>query len=335
MEKKYSKLLDLNEFNRTIHWRRDIATDQKNHAKKLLSLTQKIHSCPICKGPKQKLFVEVYEYPFFECKDCGHLYCGTIPSNDELKKLYSSEEGNSVESSQGKIYIDSDLFEKRLNKIALPKAKFATDLIDGKGSWIDLGAGVGDLVIASNNLGWESIGFESDRDEVLFGLSKGANLKNEYLHFNSESPILKSAKIVSMINVLEHISDPVETVLNISKSIQKGAYFLFEVPRFPSISSLTNRCFPELAARNIYSPDHLHLFSDESAKIMMEKANLEIISTWFFGQDAFELVGNVLCNGNFENHKLIDETYKIINEFQKIIDQNNLSDTMLVLSRKK
>ena len=104
MEKKYSKLLDLNEFNRTIHWRRDIATDQKNHAKKLLSLTQKIHSCPICKGPKQKLFVEVYEYPYFECKDCGHLYCGTIPSNDELKKLYNSEEGNSVESSQGKIF---------------------------------------------------------------------------------------------------------------------------------------------------------------------------------------------------------------------------------------
>ena len=90
-----------------------------------------------------------------------------------------------------------------------------------------------------------------------------------------------------------------------------------------------------LLGRNIYSPDHLHLFSDESAKIMMENANLEIISTWFFGQDAFELVGNVLSNGIFENHKLIDETYKIINDFQKIIDKNDLADTMLVLARKQ
>ena len=72
---------------------------------------------------------------------------------------------------------------------------------------------------------------------------------------------------VILRHVLEHVSDPVETVLNISKSIKKEAYFLFEVPRFPSISSLTNRCFPELAARNIYSPDHLHLFSDKSIKI--------------------------------------------------------------------
>ena len=335
MIKKYSKLINLNEFNRTIHWRKDIANDQKNHAKKFLSFTEKIYSCPVCKGKKQKLFVEIYEYPYFECEDCGHLYCGTPPNDNELKKLYSSENNESVESSQGKIYIDEDLFDKRVKKIAFPKAEFATDLIDGKGTWIDLGAGVGDLVIASTDLGWESIGYESDRDEVLFGLSKGANLKNEFIDFNSKSPILKSAKIVSMINVLEHLSNPMETVSKISKSIQKDAYFLFEVPRFPSISSLTNRCFPELAARNIYSPDHLHLFSDESAKIMMENANLEIISTWFFGQDAFELVGNVLSNGNFENHKLIDETYKIINDFQKIIDKNDLADTMLVLARKQ
>ena len=60
MIRKYFKSIDLNEFNRTIHWRKEIANDQKNHAKKLQLSTKKINSCPICKSLKRNLFVEIY-----------------------------------------------------------------------------------------------------------------------------------------------------------------------------------------------------------------------------------------------------------------------------------
>ena len=335
MKRKFTKPIDLNDFNRTSSWRKDIAKDQQRIAKKMFSNTKKIYNCPICNSTSRELFVTIYEYLYFECINCEHLYCGTPPDENELEKLYNSKDDKAVESIQGKIYMDSELFNKRIDIISFPKAKFATDLIEGKGKWVDLGAGVGDLVISSKKLGWDSIGYESDLNEVNFGLSKGAKLKNEYIDFKSSSNILNDARVVSMINVLEHISDPLETVLNISKSIRKEAYFLFEVPRFPSISSLTNRCFPELAARNIYSPDHLHLFSDKSIKIILDQANLEIISTWFFGQDAFELIGNTLCHGDFQSHNLVHQTNKLVNDFQSIIDRNELSDTMLILSRKR
>ena len=327
--------MDLNEFNRTVQWRKEIALDQKRQAAKFRRHTKEIHNCPICQSIKRKKFVEIYQYPYFECSQCGHLYCGTPPDDNELKKLYSSINNENVESSQGKIYIDGDLFDKRVKKIALPKAQFVTDRINAAGLWVDLGAGVGDLVIAAGSLGWESIGYESDRAEVEFGVSKGARLHHEFIDFNFDLPFLKKAKVVSMINVLEHLSDPMLAVSSIATWMQKNSYFLFEVPRFPSISSLTNRCFPELAARNIYSPDHLHLFSDYSAEIMAKNANLEIISTWFFGQDAYELIGNALSVGNFENHSLIDSTLKIINDLQQVIDKNNLSDTMLILAKRK
>lgn len=335
MKKKFSKSLDMSEFNRTIHWRKEIALDQKKQAKKFFKLTKKITSCPICTGNRRKLFVDIYGYPYFECEECNHLYCGTPPSDTELKKLYSSVVNETVESSQGKIYIDHDLFDKRVKKIASPKAEFATDLIDDRGIWIDIGAGVGDLVIAANHMGWEAMGYESDREEVLFGLSKGAKIKHKFIDFDSDFNFLSSAKIVSMINVLEHLSNPKQAVYNIAKSLKSNSFFLFEVPRFPSISALTNRCFPDYAARNIYSPDHLHLFSDKSAHIMIENANLDVVSTWFFGQDIYELFGNILTYGNFENHYLIEKSHKIINELQQSIDKNELSDTMLVLTKKK
>ena len=123
--------------------------------------------------------------------------------------------------------------------------------------------------------------------------------------------------------------------MNISKSMTKGAYFLFEVPRFPSISSFANKCFPETSARNIYSPDHLHLFSDYSINLILNLAGFKIESVWYFGQDMYELFGNVACKGNFELNSSFHDITPLINDFQKIVDSNKLSDTMLILVEKK
>jgi 2-polyprenyl-3-methyl-5-hydroxy-6-metoxy-1,4-benzoquinol methylase len=238
-----------------------------------------------------------------------------------------------VLSAQSEIYIQKDLYNKRVTEIAFPKAKFASDLIAKKGKWIDIGAGVGDLVVACQKLGWDSIGYESDQQEVQFAQLMGSNVVHQFLT-PTNMGILGGATVVSTINVLEHILDPKSLVNAISKNLKNGSYFLFEVPRFPSLSSLANRCFPNLAARNIYSPDHLHLFTDKSAKIMLSEANLETEAIWFFGQDVYELLGNCLAVGSFKNHHLIDSALEMVNKLQTVIDENGLADTMLVLARK-
>ncbi len=112
------------------------------------------------------------------------------------------------------------------------------------------------------------------------------------------------------------------------------SYLLVEVPRSPSISALSNKCFPEYAARNIYPPDHLHLFTDKSIDTMLPKFGLKIEHVWFFGQDVYEILTTCMLHGGFEDHPLIDKTLNIVDEFQAVVDKNNLSDTMLVLSRK-
>jgi hypothetical protein len=157
----------------------------------------------------------------------------------------------------------------------------------------------------------------------------------KYLDLNRELPELKSAKITSLINVLEHLEDPKKTIENISKSLNESAYFLFEVPRFPSVSSFANKCFPETSARNIYSPDHLHLFSDKSIKLILDNAGFNIKSAWYFGQDIYELFGNAACKGEIELNSSFHNFLPILNDLQKIVDMNKLSDTMLILAQKK
>ncbi len=334
MEKiKYSKAIDFRKFNRDITWRKDIALRQKEIAGKLIDKVIEIKQCPICCNSETQLFVEIYDYPFHECLSCGHMFSKMPPSSEALATLYTEDNKGKVLSAQSEIYMQKDLYEKRVNDIALPKVQFAYDHINTLGKWIDIGAGVGDLVLAAKKLGFDSIGYESDNQEVEFAKIMGSNVENLFLT-PSNLKLINDATIVSTINVLEHILEPKNLVKSISENLAFGAYFLFEVPRIPSISALANRCFPEFAARNIYSPDHLHLFTDKSVKIMIEEANLKIEATWFFGQDIYELFGNSLAKGNFTNHTLIDKILSITNDLQKVVDENGLSDTMLVLTRK-
>ena len=235
---------------------------------------------------------------------CGHLFCQKIINQSDFETLYNSNDKNS-KLIQNTIYISDELFQKRVNEISLPKVEFASEYIDKKGLWIDIGAGVGDLLVSCSMFGWDAIGIESDINQVNFAKSKKVKIHHKYLNFNQKIKELKEAKVVSMINVLEHLPNPINVIRVLSKSIGKDSYLLIEIPRFPSLSSISNRCFPELSSRNIYPPDHLHLFSDYSLIKLFEKTSFDINAIWYYGQDIYDLFGNTITNGNFQTIKLL------------------------------
>lgn len=336
MDTKYFKKMDFSEIGRNNSWRLHMAEKHNLLSQKLISTCKKISRCPICNSNKRKIYTKVYSFTYYNCNSCNHLYSGLIPSAKVLKSLYAETgEDSEIESSQREIYANEKYFEKRLTQIAYPKAKFASDTISERGLWIDLGAGVGDLLLSAKKFGWETLGFESDRFQVEFAREKGVHMIEKYLDLENPIKELERAKLVSLINVLEHLENPKETIINISKSLTQGAYFLFEVPRFPSISSFANKCFPESSARNIYSPDHLHLFSDNSINLVLDLAGFQLKSVWYFGQDMYELFGNTACKGDVELSSIFHDLTPLINDFQKIVDSNKLSDTMLMLVKKK
>ena len=334
MKNKFFKPLKMEEFKRSPDWRNDIAFQQNTLAESMLNKLEDNINCPICDSNLSELFVNIYKHSYHECNNCGHLYLKNPPTQEALSKMYIVDDSKENESIQGQIYLQKSLFKKRVNEIAKPKALFADELIDEKGKWIDIGAGVGDLVLALKELNWDVFGYESDKEEVKFARSMGVEIENKFLTNPDLRDILIDAKVVSTINVLEHLKEPKSFVCEISKNLKSGSYFLFEVPRFPSLSSFTNRCFPHLSARHIVSPDHLHIFSDNSMKILLKTANFSIISTWYFGQDIYELIGNAQCEGNFKDHHLVEKVLSIVNDLQLIVDKNSLSDTMLVLAQK-
>jgi len=330
---RFSKELDLRKLRRDNDWRLDISSKQRKISSQLIKHTSKIEKCPICLSKQHIHLISIYNYPYNECTDCGHVFSTTPPNPQKIASLYTEDDSTKALSVQADIYTQKDLFAKRVKDITTPKVEFVSQLITERGLWIDVGAGVGDLVLAASNNGWNAKGYDSDKSLVEFAQIMGANVEHLFLSEKNMGTI-SGASVISTINLLEHIIDPKAFFNSIASQIKIGTYYLFEVPRFPSISTLANICFPNYAARNIYPPDHLHIFSDYSVELMIENAGLEKISTWFFGQDIYELIGNCLLEGNFKDHVLIDKVLSITNDLQKVVDKEGLSDTMLILTQK-
>lgn len=334
--KKYSKPINLNNLGRSTEWRKEIANDQKKLAEKFFPNTERINFCPICLSNDTNDYLEVHKFLYKECNYCGHIFCSTRPNIEKSKNLYKN---NSDEKSiQGKIYINEDLYSKRTKAIAQPKVEFVIKNLPIKKSlknlkWVDVGSGTGEILNACRVEGIEAIGVESDPNEAVFAKDKGFKVINKMIDGSNSSEIIGDADIVSAFNVLEHVHDPVGFLKNISLQ-RNDPIVVFEVPKHPSISSFLNQCFPDQACRHIYPPDHLHIFTEKSINLMLNKCNLKLNSVWYFGQDFYEMVTSC-ATVNKKEPKFLLDILGLSNKIQKIIDENELGDTVLCIAEKK
>lgn len=89
---------------------------------------------------------------------------------NEIKKLDLGEENRNL---QHMVYLNEELFNKRVKQIAYPKVKWISDKINKKELWIDIGCGTGEILSAAKIFRYEVIGIDSDKKEIEFAKSKG------------------------------------------------------------------------------------------------------------------------------------------------------------------
>lgn len=330
---KYGKPLDMRSLNRGIEWRKEIAEDQRKLADDLKGHLNQLHVCPICKNNITSRYITVFGYPYDKCESCGHIYCATPPNEGAVKNLYNSD--SAIKSVQSKIYLDDDLFLQRVEVIARPKVGFVRDVmnVQGKqaGEWVDIGSGAGEVLLAAEDAGWDASGIESDQEECNYARSKGLKVANEYLSEENFTRLLQGAQVVSLFNVLEHIPDPKGFLNSVAGALNCG-FLIFEVPRHPSLSSLSSELFPQMACRHIYPPDHLHIFSEKSANILLEGTGFDVVGKWYFGQDFFDLICSAGANQGLGANSVWGRIASVAPKVQQVIDEEGLADTMIVVA---
>jgi len=324
--RRSGKPMDMRQLDRTIAWRRDMG---RRHAENARRLKPALHvtACPACDGSDSAPFVEVYGFRYHECEACGHLFLQNPPAHDDIARLYQGA------TEQSHVYVGEDLFRRRVERVARPKASFCAEHIAPGGLWFDMGCGTAELLSVVRELGWEPRGCEADPAHVDFARARGIDVIRGYL---SELPreLGANVRVLSALNLLEHLPDPKPSLVRLTAPLAPGAHVVIEVPRHPSLSSFSNLLYPSLACRHIYPPDHLHIFTEASLERVLDAAGLEARAVWVFGQDYQELMYSSAAHAGLGEsaffHRLLDGGGAI----QRAIDAEDLCDVLFVVAVK-
>ena len=192
--------------------------------------------------------------PRFRCSDCSFVFC---PTATDTLGAYS--EMVDIDYAE-----DSDLRILRARDIVKKVVRFKSG-----GSWVDVGAGSGDLIQASSDAGFKSIGLEPSQFLAKIAVELGRDvLQKSLLDFNSAD-----LDVVSFIDVIEHVENPRELLSKaISLLTPDGVLVIIT----PDISSLAARVF-----RNSWwhiRPAHIGYFSRATLKQLLNDLNLQELS---------------------------------------------------------
>jgi len=332
MEKKYGKRIDSSMLKKDL--------DKKDSVKKssLMSLNIKPGNnktcCPICEADIFNHLCNIYGFDYVECKNCGVAFVINAPSGEDLEKIYKSE----YYSLANKIlYANDSIVEYRIENIAKPKVEFVLNNIKNKvNSWLDIGCGTGEILNVVCSKGIKTIGVETNESEREYA-NKTLNIEvhGDYINEKTIRKYVDNCDIISLFSILEHIPDQHSIIKAISSAQTTGNYLVIEVPHFPSISTASQITFPKEVNRMMHPPLHLFLYSLKSLEILLKQYNYQINNVWYFGQDFYEFFSTLSLFTNELNNSLLHEKISnLTNEFQEIIDKNELSDEILIIAEK-
>ncbi|MBQ9025559.1 MAG: class I SAM-dependent methyltransferase [Methanobrevibacter sp.] len=337
---KYGKEIDMRNLNRNLENIRVMKQNRKDASLKYLNEFNPDDeiSCPICESGQYKYYVDIYGYKYCECQYCKSIFLANLPNAEEL---YQGSEEVAVEH-----YVDKEIFEKRKEIISKPKLEFVLECLNdynGGGnfkinSWLDIGCATGELLSFVQDMGIKAVGIESDYREAEFA-RKIVGLEIIEGYIDSKNPneeinnAVYDASVISFINVLEHIPNPIDFINDIYKYSNDDSILVFEVPRHPSLASFSNLVSHDAVYRHMVPPQHLQIFTEKGVDEIL-KDKYEIIGKWGFGQGFFDILTESAINADLDNLELYNQLIDQSNPIQKVIDEVGFSDTMIFVCKK-
>ncbi|MEK7990293.1 MAG: class I SAM-dependent methyltransferase [Thiotrichaceae bacterium] len=227
-------------------------------------------TCPVCGSSENTpLFEGTYNYgvQVVQCKACGFSYSLKVLTESHDKWTYETNE------SFYKIYLQLKK-EPVYKKLEQTKAQYiiqaANQFVSQKGDFLDVGSAVGSVISAAQADGWDATGVEVNPLFLKESRSKGLNVIPGFFPDALSEQYHTQFQAISMLDVLEHMVDPVTFLESVKPFIASDGIILIQVPNLNSLyiqldgKQNTNYCI-----------GHWSYFTSETLNMTLEKAGFE------------------------------------------------------------
>jgi SAM-dependent methyltransferase len=235
---------------------------------------KEVPNCPICGSSKVKKAFILHDdrygfegsFDLYACEDaCRHRWLHWLPDRNTLSDLYT----NYYPRSKKTIADFHPLsFSKGVRAWWSGQRSSASSWVPERVRVLDIGCGFGESLAYHRGRGCDVYGVEADgniaRVAEHFGFKVHVGL------FDSSRYEPDFFEYVTMDQVLEHATDPVEMLMSVKKVLKKGGKLILTTPNGNGMAA-------NLFGRrwiNWHTPYHLHLFSRDSLRLVADRAGL-------------------------------------------------------------
>lgn len=214
------------------------------------------------------------------CKNCTHQYPNPMPiPSGDLNDLYENAE---------QYFFGHDIDEKIQNGIRLV-SQFE-ERLGYKGRFLDVGCGLGELLRAALDEGWEAEGIDPSIEFVTFGQEKlGVNARVGTLgdarfpsdHFDA----------IAMSSLIEHLYEPFPVLLEIQRILKPNGLLWFDAPNEDGLYMKFGNLYMKLRGREqlvvmapTFAPFHVQGFNPRSIVSILDRANLQTLDLSVIGE---------------------------------------------------
>lgn len=212
------------------------------------------------------------------------------PSATSLPSYYQSEDY--ISHTDKKKGLFSFLYQSVKSYSLKKKVKLISELNNGVGTLLDVGAGTGDFLKVAKDKNWKVSGVEVNKKARDLAKEKGVALQTELPSFEG-----KKFNVITLWHVLEHIPNLEETCALLERLLNENGTLIIAVPNYNSYDAKYYKEF--WAAYDV--PRHLWHFSQSAMKKLFSK-KLQLIKT-----------KPMLFDGYYVS--LLSEKYKTNNKF--------------------
>jgi len=248
--------------------------------------------CPFCRTPGPFPRYRFDNGSILACNHCDLMWLHPRPDEDQLYDIYGTmgyySNKDFYQKDSSKIYGYVDYLAERINK-QYRYRKIVTDvkkrLIRNQGgqplgmSWLDVGCGLGFLLDVAFDEGFRVSGVEFSLPAI------------EYIHSKYTFPVQYGLlgevyfsgtfSVISMFDVVEHVTDPVGDLKKLRGVIAPGGYLLIQTMDSRSfMSRLLGKKLEDFRRTR----EHLYFFSRKSLTAVLEHCGWEVCEIKLIGQ---------------------------------------------------